>query len=277
MTKKITPFKISQISHVLIFLCILFALLLAGCASSPEDDESEKWAAQRLYKEAKDALDATDYETAIKYFEKLEAKYPFGNYAEQAELDTIYAYYKFNEADSAIDAANRFIKLHPRHARVDYAYYMRGLASEAKKKSALDSFFPQDPSKRDPASTRKAFDYFEELVKKFPNSRYVTDAIKRMSYLRNSLAMHEIQVANYYIKRNAYVAAINRAKNVVENYPQTPASRMALKILVDSYKQLGMDELAADAERVLQFNQSSKSKTGTKKKDINKQESNPDS
>lgn len=275
MTQKITTFKIGQISQVLIFFSILFSLLLAGCASSPENDESDKWAAQRLYKEAKDALDASDYETAIKYFEKLEAKYPFGNYAEQAELDTIYAYYKFNEADSSIDAANRFIKLHPRHAHVDYAYYMRGLASEEKKKNALDSILPQDPSKRDPASTKKAYDYYKELAKKFPNSRYVPDAVKRMAYLRDSLAMHEIEVANYYIGRNAYVAAINRAKYVVDNFPQTPASRIAVKILADSYKQLGMDELAEDAERVLKLNQPAKTKPAEQKKEKDIQE--PDS
>jgi outer membrane protein assembly factor BamD len=269
--------NIRKISRGLIFFSILFALFLAGCASSPENDESDKWAAQKLYKEAKDALDASDYETAIKYFEKLEAKYPFGDYATQAELDTVYAYYKFNEADSSIEAANRFIKLHPRHAHVDYAYYMRGLASEAKKKNALDNYLPQDPSKRDPASTKKAYDYFDELVKKFPNSRYAPDAVKRMGYLRDSLAMHEIQVAKYYIGRNAYVAAINRAKYVVENYPQTPASRIALKILVDSYKQLGMNELAEDAERVLKLNQPSKAKTGSQMKPPEKQESNSES
>lgn len=268
MMQKISSSKNQQISRGLILICSsLLVLVLAGCASSPDDDEDlDKWAAQKLYKEAKDALDASDYETAIKYFEKLEARYPFGEYAEQAELDTTYAYYKFDEPDSAIDAANRFIKLHPRHAHVDYAYYMRGLASEAKKKNALDSFLPQDPSKRDPASAKKAYDYYAELVKKFPNSRYAPDAVKRMNYLRNSLAMHEIQVANYYIGRKAYVAAINRAKYVVENFPQTPASRIALKILADSYKQLGMNELTEDAERVLQFNQVSNSGSANQRK-----------
>jgi outer membrane protein assembly factor BamD len=153
--------------------CILISLVLSGCSTSPDNqDETKNWSAEKLHREGKSALEAADYEEAIELFETLEARYPFGQFAEQAQLDTAYAYYKFEEPDSAISAADRFIKLHPLHAHVDYAYYLRGLASASKKDNALDSILPQDSSQRDPASTQKAYNYFAELVKKFPNSRY---------------------------------------------------------------------------------------------------------
>jgi outer membrane protein assembly factor BamD len=232
---------------------LLGALLgLGGCAT--EGLDTSKWPPEKLYAEAQAAMKGGDYEEAIKYFETLEAQYPFGSYAEQAELDTAYAYYKFDEADSAISAADRFIKLHPRHQNVDYAYYLRGLASESKKGNPLDVILPQDSSLRDPSSERQAFDYFAELVKKFPDSRYARDAVKRMARLRNSLSLHEIHVARYYLDRGAYVAAVNRAKYVVENFSDTPAARTALGIMVSGYKGLKMDQLAQDAQRVLELN-----------------------
>lgn len=238
-------------------LTVVLVLVLAACASSPDSgDEPRKWSAEKLFKEAKTALNAGDYETAIEHYETLEAKYPFGHYAEQAQLDTIYAYFKFDEPDTAISAADRFIKLHPRHPNVDYAYYLRGLVSAGKKDTGLAGFIPQDSSLRDPSSTQKSYDYFAELVKKFPDSRYAADAVKRMGHLRNNLAMHEIHVAQYYVKRGAHVAAANRAKYVVSNFPRTPASRIALQLLVDAYKELKLDDLAADAQRVLDLNRS---------------------
>ncbi|WP_455217434.1 outer membrane protein assembly factor BamD [Kaarinaea lacus] len=240
---------------VLAVLALIPVLFLAGCASSPdEQSDISKWSAKKLYEEARDAMKAGDYETAIQNLETLEAKYPFGEYAEQAQLDTAYAYYKFEEFDSSIAAADRFIKIHPRHPNVDYAYYIRGLVSASKKDDAFSSIVQQDSSVRDPASSQKAYDYFAELISKFPNSRYAPDALLRMGHLKNTLAMYEINVANYYMDRSAYVAAINRAKYVVENYPTTPASRLAVKILVDGYEKLGMTELAKDARRVMELN-----------------------
>lgn len=240
-----------------VFFAIFAMLILAasGCASSPDEEyDISKWSAEKLFKEAKAALEAGDYETAIESYETLEAKYPFGRYAEQAQLDTAYAYFKFDEPDTAISSADRFIKLHPRHKNVDYAYYLRGLASASKNDNPMNFIAEQDPSLRDPSSTQKSYDYFAELVKKFPQSRYVKDAVKRMGHLRNNLAMHEIHVANYYVKRGAYLAAANRAKYVVSNFPRTPASREALQIMVESYKQLKLNDLAADAQRVLDLN-----------------------
>ena len=256
-TSTTTKSATASTSHTFLLAALLCVatLGLGACALSPEEgDDLSKWSAEKLFKEAKSALEAGDYEAAIKSYETLEAKFPFGRYAEQAQLDTAYAYLKFDEPDTAISSADRFIKLHPRHANVDYAYYLRGLASASKKEHPMNFLVKQDPSLRDPSSTQKAYEYFSELVTKFPNSRYTKDAIKRMGHLRNSLAMHEIHVAEYYVQRGAYLAAANRAKYVVSNYPRTPASRLALKIMVDAYTQLKLDDLAKDAQRVLDLN-----------------------
>lgn len=243
-------------------LSIMLALGLTACATTPDQqDDITKWSAEKLFNEAKTAADAGDYETAIEHYETLEAKYPFGRYAEQAQLNTAYAYFKFDEPDTAIASADRFIKLHPRHANVDYAYYLRGLASASKKDTPFSGFMSEDSSTRDPSSTRKSYDYFAALVKKFPDSRYTADSIKRMGHLRNNLAMHEIHVANYYVKRGAFVAVVNRAKHVVSNFPRTPASRLALALMVKAYKELKMDDLAKDAQRVMDLNPVVKSVT----------------
>ena len=235
-----------------IALLIFFSIMLGGCAGTDEeDDPTADWSAAEFYKNAKKELEAGDYELAVKYLETLESRFPFGPFAEQAQLETSYAYYKFEEYDSAIAAADRFIKLHPTHSQVDYAYYLRGLASFHKKDAPLDAIAPQDPSLRDPSTARESFNYFADLVKRFPDSKYTPDAVKRMKFQRNTLAEHEIHVANYYLKRGAYVAVVNRAKYVVENYPQTPAVPKALNLLTTAYAKLQMHELASDAQRVL--------------------------
>lgn len=233
-----------------ISLCLL--LLLPACATTEEKDPKDSWAAEKLYEEASRELKNGDYELAIEYFESLESRFPFGKYAPQAQLETAYAYYKYDEYDNAIASADRFIKLHPTHENVDYAYYLRGLASFHKKDTALDAIAPQDPSLRDPSSTRESFNYFAELVKKFPNSKYTPDAIRRMRFQRNTLAQHELHVADFYMKRGAFVAAANRAKYVIQNYPQTPSVPDALTLLTSAYKELSMDDLANDTQRVLE-------------------------
>lgn len=244
------------ISFIVSLLIFLLISSLQGCASTGDNDEAEfkKWPPERLYNEAKRELKAGDYQLAIEYYETLEARYPFGKLAEQAQMEAAYAYYKYDEFDNAIAAADRFIKLHPSHPNVDYAYYLRGLASFHKKDTAFDNIATQDPSERDPSSARESFNYFAELVRKFPKSKYAADSLQRMKFQRNTLAKYEINVASYYMKRNAYVAAVNRAKYVVENYPQTPAIPDALKILNDAYTKLEMYDLAADVKRVLELN-----------------------
>ena len=233
----------------------LFIIFLSGCSSTGGDEDSHaNWPAEKLYKEAKREIKTGDYQLAIEYLESLESRFPFGKLADQAQLDTAYAYYKYEEYDSAIAAADRFIKLHPSHTNVDYAYYLRGLAAFHKKDTPFDAISKQDPSEKDPSSARDSFKYFAELVKKFPKSKYTPDAIERMKFQRNTLAKHELNIANYYMKRGAYVAAANRAKYVVENYPQTPAVPDALRLLTTAYRELKMNDLANDTQRVLQHN-----------------------
>ncbi|HEY9198114.1 MAG TPA: outer membrane protein assembly factor BamD [Gammaproteobacteria bacterium] len=236
---------------------ILLVILgfLGGCSLLPEQiDETKDWSAQKLYSEAKSALGESDWEQAIDLYEKLEARYPFGRYAQQALLESAYAYYKYDEPDSAISAVDRFIKTYPRHPSLDYAYYLRGLVNFTRGDNFMDRILPRDPSERDAGAARQAFFDFGELVKRFPESRYAKDAGLRMLFLRNNLAQYEMHVADYYMRRGAYVAAANRAKQVIENYQGTPAVPQALVVLVQAYRKLGLDDLAADAERVLKLN-----------------------
>lgn len=235
---------------------LAFALVLAaGCASwGKEEDKTRNWSAERLYQEAKLNMENGDYETSIDYYEKLESRFPFGTLAQQAQLDVAYAYYKYDEPASAIAAADRFIKLHPRHPNVDYAYYLKGLVHFSQGRSFFDRFFPRDMSLRDPGAARDAFDAFSELVRRFPNSNYTEDASQRMVYLKNMLAQHEIHIANYYMRRGAYVAAANRARYVVENFQRTPAVPEALVVMAKAYSVMGLDELADDSVRVLRLN-----------------------
>ena len=223
-------------------------------------DETAGWSAQKIYSEAKENLNDGNYERAVKLFETLEARYPFGRYAQQAQLEVAYAYYKDKEPISAIAACDRFIKLHPNHPNVDYAYYLKGLANFNDDLGILGnlSFLgvreAQDMSERDPRAARDAFLAFKELVTRFPESKYAEDSIARMKYLVNALAGNEVHVARYYLKREAYVAAANRAKEVLKTYPEAPALEEALAIMVVSYDKMGLTELRDDAQRVLTLN-----------------------
>lgn len=238
---------------LLLVASVLF--IATACSLLPDQiDETKNWSAERIYTEGKDALGSGEYETAIKLFETLEARYPFGRYAQQAQLEVIYAYYKYNEPVSAVAAADRFIKLYPRHPFVDYAYYLKGLANFNAGRGLVERYLPQDLSQRDPGAARQAFQDFDDLVKRFPSSKYTPDAAQRMIYLRNNLAKYEVNVASYYMKRNAFVAAANRAKYVVENYPRTPAVPDALGILAKAYKVMELNDLSSDALRVLELN-----------------------
>ena len=234
---------------------IVTLLALGGCGILPEQvDETADWNAQRIYSEARHAMNENSYQRAIQLYERLEARYPYGRYAQQAQLDVAYAYYRSNEPELAIAATDRFIRLHPNHPNVDYAYYLKGLVTFNEDLGMLAWLSRQDLSERDPKGARESFDTFRELVERFPDSRYTPDALQRMQYLVNSLALHEVHVARYYYNRGAYVAAVNRAKTAVEQYPDTPAIEEALYILVQSYEALGLEELHADASRVLDTN-----------------------
>lgn len=236
-------------------LAIGCVMILGGCALlSESEDETRGWSANKLYTEAKAELDGGDYTKAIKLYETLEARFPYGRYAVQAQIEVAYAHYKDNEPASAVAAADRFIKLHPNHPNVDYAYYLKGLAHFNTDSGLLGRFGGQDLTERDPKAALAAFDAFKDQVSRFPNSKYTPDAQARMNYLVNALASHNVHVANYYMRRGAYVAAANRAKAALQEYPQAPAVEEALAILVHAYDALGMPELRDDALRVLNQN-----------------------
>jgi outer membrane protein assembly factor BamD len=244
-----------MLKQVQIIPVALLALMLAGCGAFGEKpDVTRGWPVQQLYYEAKAAMDSGDYETAIDYYEKLESRFPFGRFAQQAQIDVAYAYWKYEEYASAIAAADRFIKLHPRHPHVDYAYYLKGMVNFEQGKSFMDRFLVKDRSQRDPGAVIDAFNDFSVLVERFPRSKYSQDALQRMLYLKNLLAQHEVHVADYYMRRGAYVAASNRSRYVIENYQGAPAIPDALTIMAKAYKFMDLDDLSDDALRVLKLN-----------------------
>lgn len=230
-------------------------LMLSACSLLPEQiDVTEDWSAQRFYAEAKEAVADGNYDTAIKHYEKLQARYPFGRYAQQAQLELIYVYYKSGQPDSATAAADRFIRTHPRHPYVDYAYYMRGLVNYDRDTSIVQRLAPADRARTDTNSAQQSFNDFAELTQKFPQSKYAEDAGQRMIFLRNSLAEYEVNVARFYMDRQAYVAAANRAKHVLENYATSPAVADALAVMTEAYLALDLRDLAQDSFRVLELN-----------------------
>lgn len=237
---------------VILTLC----LIVTGCSETPDEtnDEYAEWTAEQFYRQARDALNEKRYEKAAKLYEKLEARYPFGKYATQAQMDVAYAYYKNDEPDSAIAAADRFIKLNPAHPNVDYAYYIKGLVNYNRGITFIDRFVPTDSSQRDPGATLDSYKDFDELVRRFPNSRYAEDSKQRMLSLRNNLAMHEIHVADFYMRREAFLAAARRCGEVIRKYQKTQAVPVALEIMEQAYRKLGLVQLADDTHRVFELN-----------------------
>lgn len=234
-------------------LAILALMLAAGCALDPVD-ETKNWGPERIYSAAREELDAKNYQKAIGYYEKLEARYPYGHFAQMAQIETGYAYWKDGEVAQALAACERFIKLHPDHPNVDYAYYLKGRINFNEDLGLTGYLAQKDMTERDPQAAREAFDAFRELVSRFPQSRYAADARARMNYLVNALASAEVNVAEYYLRRGAYVAAVNRAQFALINYPEAPAIERALKVLVRAYDEMGLADLRDDAGRMLDTN-----------------------
>jgi outer membrane protein assembly factor BamD len=233
----------------------LLVLCLAGCGLFPDKpDPTAGWSAARLYKEAKDELDSGNYEQAIKYYESLESRYPYGRYAQQAQLEIAYAYFKQSEQASGIAAVDRFLKLHPNHPNADYALYLKALLNFNDDQGVMGKISEMNPAERDPKAPKDAFDALKELVQRFPDSKYAPDAVARMKYLVNALASHEVFVARYYMRRGAYIAAANRAQFAVQTYPDAPAVEEALFIMGQAYAALGMKQLSDDADRVMRQN-----------------------
>jgi len=238
----------------LLFL-LLTVFLLAGCGRLfHRDDPLETLPVEGLYAEGKTSLEKGNVGRAQRYFQRLIARFPFGPYTEQAQLELAYAFYKGGKAEEATSAVNRFIRTYPTHAHIAYAYYLRGLINFDLEKGFLSRIARLDVTRRDQGAPKQAFNDFAELIRRYPNSRYAADARQRMIYLRNQMARYEINVANYYLEREAYVGAIARAQFLLENYPQSQYTGDALAVMAESYNQLGQDTLEADARRVLEQN-----------------------
>lgn len=236
-------------------LAVILALLLGACGLLPDvKDQTSGWPAEKLYEEAKFEIDQGGYTNAIKYLEKLEARYPYGRYAQQAQMELAYVHFKDGDQTAALAAADRFIKLHPNHPNVDYMFYLKGIINFNEDLGFLGRLSGQDLTERDPKAARESFESFKELVTRFPKSKYTRDATARMRYLVNTLASYEVHVARYYMKRGAYVAAANRAQYALLNYPQAPATEQALFVMVKAYDALGMTDLRDDADRVIHKN-----------------------
>ena len=240
------------VAHLLAALLILaMAIGLGGCASSAYDPTAN-WTADQLYADAKEQLDSGNWGAAVKALQKLESRYPFGRYAQQAQLDLAWASYKEGERAEALVAVDRFIRLHPTHERLDYAFFLKGLINFNSREGLIARMAGQDLSERDQQASREAYEAFKQVITRFPQSRYAEDALARMKFLVNAMASGEVHIARYYYNRGAYVAAVNRAQDVVSLYKQTPAMEEALNLMVLSYGKLGLTELRDDTLRVLE-------------------------
>ncbi len=240
-----------------ILTLIVLLISLTACASwwnKDEDDNNpyQGMTAKQLYTDAKKALTKEQYDSAAKRLEAMETMYPFSDYAENAQMDLIYAYYKKADYASAAATAERFIHLYPRAKHVDYAYYMKALANFQQTRGTFANFLPLDESWRDPGTQAQAYSDFAMLVQRFPSSPYKTDALQRMIYLRNMFAQRELNTAQYYYKRKMYVAAVERASFLVKNFPQAPSAQQALAIIYHANQALGLKKAAADALTVYQ-------------------------
>ena len=250
------PFSIARLGFGSLFLALaVAALLLSGCAGSDgQKDDTDIWSETKLYSEATDKLKDADYAKCGKYFDKLEARFPFGPYSQQAQINAAYCYWKAQEQAQALVAIDRFIKLHQGSPTLDYAYYLKGLITFNDDLGWLGKFTGQDLSERDPKAAKEAFESFKVVVERFPDSKYTPDSLDRMRYIVNSLAEADVLVARYYYQRGAYLASANRAQLVIRDYDRAPAVEEALYLLTKSYEKLGMTQLSNDSARVFKLN-----------------------
>lgn len=234
---------------------VSITLMASGCSWFGGDEkETPDVPEQELYEDALGFLEGENYPFAIEKLQLLEARYPFGRFSDQAQLELIFAYHKNFEPEAARATADRFIRLNPNHANLDYALYLKGLTSFEQDRTFFEKYLPIDETQRDPGNALESFQSFQQLISRFPNSQYAPDAQKRMTYLKNRLATYEVHVARYYVKREAWVAAANRGRYVVENFQETPAVPDALSVMVLAYSELGMTDLADDSQAVLDAN-----------------------
>lgn len=269
----------------LLSLLLLSSLTLQGCSTLNgliEKPDNEK-TVEEFYTDATDAFKDEQWSTAIENYEKLKAYFPYGRYAEQTHLELAYSYYKYDEPESTIVELDEFIRLFPKNKQLAYAYYLKALAADSIIRSWLDNYLT-DPATRDVKSAKRAYDYYNELIQRFPDSKYAIAASKRLVILQNQMARHEIKVADFYFKKQAYLASANRSEYILENYPQASVTLQALRMLEQSYRKLGMTETADDVQRVYDLNKnadteavnlnfgSTKTKDNAAKKTTNKED-----
>jgi outer membrane protein assembly factor BamD len=231
---------------------VLLSTLLAGCGST--EDEFANNTEEGLWKLGDESVKVSNWQRTIAVMQQIEAQFPFGRYASQSQLELIYAYYMNNEPDAARAAADRFIRLYPDHPNIDYAFYLKGMAFYSQDDRIMGRYLPTDPSKRDPGKARESFGDFAQLISLYPNSEYASDARARMIYLRNMLAAYEIHVSEFYISRQAFLSALNRARYVVENYQGAPSMPRALEIMTEMYLRMGLNDLADSSLAILKAN-----------------------
>lgn len=230
---------------------------LAGCSSSESEEEKivlANMGAQQLYERASESMEVGNFSAAAQTLSALDSRYPFGPLSHQVQLDLIYSYYKSGKIDETLATVDRFIRLNPNHSDVDYAYYMRGLTNMESDSNLFQELLSIDRSDRDPSKSRQAFEDFRRLIEQYPNSKYAADAKKRMLHIKDRLARYEIAIARFYMRRQAYVAAANRGRYVIEHFPDTTQVKDALEIMVSSYEQLGLDDLRLNAMKTLKLN-----------------------
>lgn len=240
------------LQNLRVIVTLAAAILIVGCAGNDEYDLARS--IEEAYLEAQEAVEVGNYRKAIGIFEALQARFPFSDFATQIQLELTYAYYMDNRTEQAIEAAETFIRENPTHERIDYAIYIQALAYFEREQGFLERLFRKDINKRPPRDGERAFSLFRRLVERYPASPYAADAQQRMIYLKNRLAAYENVVARFYLEREAYVAALNRAKTALEQYHGANSSEESLRIMIEAYEGLGMKELADDTRRVLQKN-----------------------
>ena len=229
-------------------------LALGACASSGNTDITAGWSAAKLYSEARNEMANGAYDTATKYYEKLESRYPYGVLAQQALIEVAYGYYKQDDRTQALAACDRFLKVYPNNPAVDYVLYLKGLINFYDNQTLFSKIADQAQYERDQRGAQESFEAFKQLVTRFPHSKYAADARERMRYIVNSLGQYDAHVALFYYHQRAYVAAADRAQLTLRDYPDTPATQLALGVLMDSYDKLGLTQLRDDTERVLRLN-----------------------
>ncbi|NND00116.1 MAG: outer membrane protein assembly factor BamD [Gammaproteobacteria bacterium] len=260
-SSNLTQTRIKSVSYFLA-LVISAIFLLSGCASN-SDSESESVRKSRLapdeaikylFERGERYMNSGNFQAAVSAFEQLETQYPLSKATRQAQMNLIYCYYKQNNPELAVDAGNQFIKENPIHPKLDYVYYLLGLVHFDDENNRIENLLRIDRSKRPQNDMQDSMEYFQTLVSKYPSSEYTTDAKQRIVFIRERLASYDLRVAQYYIRRGIHIAAANRAKNILQKYPDTQAARQALDILEISYKGMGMNDLAADINRVRKIN-----------------------